>query len=269
MLGIRLQPQRIRAHIFLVSTKHAELPQLWFLYLKQKVLINFTALGIFIHCLQLGTELKVGECLFSVHFVIEYFLEIIFSHVVALLLTLARQGACRELDDSAPRPLSFLYANLCLYLCLTIHINGTVWVRMFIYLFIGLEFLSYIWVLTDFVWQCWGWLQHKLKRLLLQGMDCQMEHGSHLSILTSTDISLLQPWKWEWRAGQFSLQYSCTALLSPLIKHISDIFHINIFHINFFFIIWIIKSTFSDLWQESTCLKMRSIINRRGRKENY
>ncbi|KAK2544076.1 hypothetical protein Q9966_002087 [Columba livia] len=39
-------------------------------------------------------------------------------------------GAYRELDDSTPRPLSFPYANFRLYFCLTIHINGTVRVRM-------------------------------------------------------------------------------------------------------------------------------------------
>lgn len=97
MLGIRLQLQHVRAHIFVVSTKHAELPQLWFLYLKQKVLVNFTALSIFIHCYQLGTELKVRECLVFVHFVIEYFLKTIFSRVVVLLLPLGRCGCWQRI----------------------------------------------------------------------------------------------------------------------------------------------------------------------------
>lgn len=222
MLGIRLQLQCIRAHIFVVSTKHAELPQLWFLYLKQKVLVNFTALSIFIHCKQLGTELKVGECLVFVHFVIEYFLKIIFSCVVVLLLTLARHGCLQRIGWQHSQASEL---PLCQPLLILMSDCSHRWdcVRIFIYLLIELEFLGHIWVLTNFIWHCWGWLQHKLKRLLLQGMDWQMEHGSHLWILTSTDISLIQPWKLEWRAGQFSLQYICTALWSPLIKHMSDI----------------------------------------------
>lgn len=145
-------------------------------------------------------------------------------------------GACRELDDSTPRPLSFPYANLCLYLCLTTCINGTVWVRMFIHLFIELGFLGYIWVPTDFIWHCWDWLQHKLKRPLLQGMDCQMEHSSHLWILTT----LTYPWSnlWNESEGQGKTHFTFAQLSGALWLNIwqtYEIFFHDLYYKIYFF----------------------------------
>lgn len=58
-------------------------------------------------------------------------------------------GAYRELDGSAPRPLSFFYASLYLYLCLTTHTNGLCERGWILHLLIEPGLLDHTWMLPD------------------------------------------------------------------------------------------------------------------------